>query len=446
MEERKIENEKKTMTYQETMDYIDRLQVYGSVPGLVNIANLCKKLGDPQDALKFIHIAGTNGKGSVVCFTSSVLKEAGYKTGCYSSPTIFDYRERIQINGRMISKKDLCLYMTRLKAVCEELTEEGKPHPTPFEIETALAFLYFKEKSCDVVVLETGMGGELDATNVVKNTLAAVFVSISFDHMAFLGDTLEEIAKVKSGIIKPDCTAVTAKQKPEVAQVLENKCRELKVDLKTADPGRAVHVKSTLGKQRFCYGNVKDITIGLLGTYQIDNAAVALETLFALREKGLRISDKALRQGFLKAKWPGRFELLCNKPVFIADGAHNRDGAKRLADSIRFYFTNRRIIYIMGILRDKEKEEIIKATCPYAERILTVSTSGSRGLSAYELACEVKRFHPDVTALDSVEEAVELSFLMADKDTVIIAFGSLSYLGKLIAAVKNRDGKREVKI
>lgn len=439
MEEKNIIKENDVMTFKETMDYIESLQVYGSVPGLDNIINLCKKLGNPQDELQFVHIAGTNGKGSVLCLTSTVLKKAGYRTGRFLSPTIFDYRERIQINGKMISRKDLCIYMSRMKQICMELTKEGKTHPTLFEMETALAFQYFKDKKCDIIVLETGMGGELDATNIIRNTLIAAFVSISFDHMAFLGDTLSDIAGAKAGIIKKDCTAVTVKQVPEVMQVLQNKCKEMGVELFCADPGSATHIKSALGKQRFTYGNIKDISISLMGRYQIDNAVLALEVLKALERKGYPISEKALYQGFSESIWPGRFELLCKKPVFIADGAHNADGAVRLADSVRFYFTNRRIIYIMGILRDKEQEEIIKAACPYAEQILTVPTKGARGLSSYELACEVRKFHQNVTALDSVEEAVELSFLLSDKDTVIIAFGSLSYLGDLIRVVADRD-------
>lgn len=442
----KEKNLKKEMSYQETMDYIDSLQKYGSVPGLTNIANLCEKLGNPQNDLQFVHIAGTNGKGSVLCLTSAVLKRAGYRTGRYVSPTIFDYRERIQINERMISKKDLCIYMTRLKEVCEELTAEEKPHPTSFEIETALAFLYFRDKNCDIVVLETGMGGELDATNIIQNTLAAVFVSVSLDHMNFLGNTMEKIAAVKAGIIKPGCTVVTVSQEQEVMQVLETKAKEKGTELVIADPSFAVHVKSTLGRQSFSYKEEKDIVISLTGRYQIDNAVVTLEVLEVLEKKGYRIPEKALYQGFLEASWPGRFEILCKKPVFIADGAHNRDGAKRLADSLRFYFTNRRIIYIMGILRDKEQEEIIKETCFLAEQILTVPTPGKRGLSSYELACEVRKFHDSVTALDSVQEAVELSFLLSDKDTVIVAFGSLSYLGSLIQTVRNTDGKRKARI
>lgn len=185
-----MENQK-DMTYQEVMDYIEELKVYGSVPGLDNIKNLCSKLGNPQQALSFVHIAGTNGKGSVLAFLSQVLKEAGYRTGRYISPTLFDYRERIQVNNRPISKKELCAQMTRLKEICRELIEEEKPHPTAFEIETAMAFQYFKEQECQIVVLETGLGGLLDATNIVTNTLAAVFTSISMDHMGVLGGTLQ---------------------------------------------------------------------------------------------------------------------------------------------------------------------------------------------------------------------------------------------------------------
>lgn len=438
----KESEEKKDMSVQETMEYIDSLQSYGSVPGLTNIRNLCEKLGDPQRDLSFVHIAGTNGKGSVLCLLSTVLQEAGYRTGRYVSPTIFDYRERIQVNGRMISKKDLCTYMTKMKKICEELVKEGKPHPTPFEIETALAFSYFKEKKCDIVVLETGMGGELDATNIIQNTLAAVMVSISHDHRNFLGNSLTEITAAKAGIIKQGCTAVTVRQLPEVMKVLTQKCEKQGVTMKVAEPEQAYRVKSTLHKQTFSYKERRDLAISLAGRYQVDNAVTALEALDVLKDKDFSISEKAIYEGFIKAQWPGRFELLMSKPVFIADGAHNADGARRLADSIGFYFTNKRIIYIMGILRDKEQDEIIKATCPYAEQILTVPTLGSRGLGAYELACLVKEFHPCVTALDSVEEAVELGLLMADKDTVIIAFGSLSYLGRLINAVKSRDKKK----
>ncbi|GFI03116.1 folylpolyglutamate synthase/dihydrofolate synthase family protein [Lachnospiraceae bacterium 64-25] len=430
-----MENQK-DMTYQEVMDYIEELKVYGSVPGLDNIKNLCSKLGNPQQALSFVHIAGTNGKGSVLAFLSQVLKEAGYRTGRYISPTLFDYRERIQVNNRPISKKELCAQMTRLKEICQELIEEEKPHPTAFEIETAMAFQYFKEQKCQIVVLETGLGGLLDATNIVTNTLAAVFTSISMDHMGVLGGTLQEIAENKAGIMKPGATAVALKKDMEVNTVLQKKAYLLGIPFITADPDHASGIKRSLTKQIFSYKEYKNLTISLVGAYQIENALLAAQTISVLKEKGFQIPDQAVYKGFEHTLWQGRFQVLAKRPYFIADGAHNRDGAKRLAETIRLYFTNRKIIYIIGMLRDKEQDEILKETAFLASQILTVPTKGERGLSAYDLACKAKEYHEHVTASDSVEEAVEMAYLLADKDTVIIAFGSLSYLGVLIQMVE----------
>jgi len=429
----------KTMTYDEVLDYMESLQGYGIVPGLTNVANLCEKLENPQNDLQFVHIAGTNGKGSTLAFISTILKEAGYRVGRYISPTIFEYRERFQINGRMITKKDLCRLMMQVKEACECLVKEGKPHPTPFEVETALSFLYFKEQKCDLVVLETGMGGTLDATNIIQNTLVAVITSVSMDHMGMLGNSLSAIAEQKAGIIKPGCIVVSSMQQREVLEVLEEKCQETNVSLSVTNTRQIRSVKSSLERQKFTYDTYENLEIPLIGRYQISNAVLAVEVIRTLANCGYPVLEKAIYKGLKETKWPGRFDVLCKKPLFIADGAHNRDGAMRLAQSIEFYFTNKKIIYIMGMLRDKEQEEIIKMTHFYAQQILTVPTKGARGTSSYELACVVKKYHENVTALDSVQEAVELSFLMADKDTVIVAFGSLSYLGELIKTVENRD-------
>lgn len=443
-EEGNLKQERKDMSFQETMEYIESLGQYGIVPGLTNMENLCEKLGHPENSLKFVHIAGTNGKGSVLSLISETLKEAGYKVGRYISPTIFDYRERIQINGKFITKKDLAREMTMMRDICRQLTREGKPHPTAFEVETALCFHYFAQKKCDIVVLECGMGGLLDATNVIQSTLVSVFASISYDHMAVLGKTLGEIATVKSGIMKPGAVAVALKGEPEVEEVLQRKALEVRIPLTFADPAKAAGIKSSLEKQSFSYENYKKLEITLAGRYQISNAVLALETIKALREAGFSISENAVRRGFLNAVWPGRFQVIGKKPYFIADGAHNRDGAAKLAESVRFYFTNRRIIYIMGMLRDKEQEEVLKITAPYAEQILTVPTRGSRGLSSYDLACMAREYHHQVTSLDSVQEAVELAYLMADKDTVIIAFGSLSYLGELITLAEGISAEKNI--
>lgn len=427
------------MNYKQAMEYMEETAKYGSVPGLTNIINLCEKLGNPQNDLKFVHIAGTNGKGSTLAYISTVLKEAGYRVGRYVSPTIFEYRERIQVNERMISKDALCRHLETIQEAIAQLEAEGKAHPTPFEIETAMAFLYFKEKKCDIVVLETGLGGTLDATNLITTTVVSVLASISMDHMAFLGETLAEIAENKAGIMKPGVPVVSMEQQPEAMQVIEVKAAEKGCSLTVASEAGASKVRYGVEKQRFDYREYKGVEIGLAGKCQIGNAVLAIEALRVLAEKGFPVKEQALKEGLKKTVWRGRFTVIAKKPLFIVDGAHNEDAARKLAESVRFYFTNKKIIYIMGILKDKEYEKIIAETYAYAEQIITVTTPKNvRALPAYELAQAVKDYHPNVTAVDSLQEAVEMSYLLADKESVIIAFGSLSYLGEMIQIVENR--------
>lgn len=434
------------MNFQETMDYIQELGKYGVRPGLENMENLMEKLGNPHNELSFVHIAGTNGKGSVAAFISEILRQNGYRTGRYVSPAIFEYREEIQVGKRLISKKELCRKMTVMREICQELVEEGKPHPTAFEVKTAMALWHFREQGCQIVVLEAGLGGLLDATNIIENTKVAVFTSISLDHMKILGGTLREIAGQKAGIMKPGAVAVAFKGEEEAVEVLREKANTLQIPLILVDAGDARKVKRGLEKQSFSYGKYQNLTITLSGSYQIENAMVAVRAVEALSETGFPISDKAVYQGLAKTVWPGRFQVLSRKPYFIADGAHNRDAARRLAESIEFYFTNRRILYIIGMLRDKEQEEVLRVTCPLAAQILTVPTKGERGTSSYELACKAGKYHENVTATDSVEEAVELAYLLADETAVIIAFGSLSYLGELVRIVeKSLEDKSSVR-
>lgn len=433
------------MKYEEAVEYIASLASYGIVPGLENIRQLCERLGNPQEKLQVIHIAGTNGKGSVSAYLSMILKTAGYKVGRYISPVIFNDCEKIQVNQRNISKKDLCVLTEKIKNICDRMVEEGLPHPTPFEVETAMAFAYFEEKQCDLVVLETGMGGRLDATNVVQNVVAAVITSISMDHMKFLGHSLGEIAANKAGIIKPDCQVISAVQEEEAMREIRRAAHENGVPLHLADETKVKKAKYHLEGTEFTYGEEKEpFTLSLLGRYQVQNALLAIETVYALQRQGFAVSGRQLRKGLALTKWPCRFELLSKKPILIADGAHNEDGAKKLADSIRFYFTNRKIIYIMGILRDKEYEKIIAETSFLAEQIITVTPPDNpRAMNGLELAEAVRGYHPNVTAADSVEEAVELGFLLAGKTGVIVAFGSLSYMGRLEKCVEKRIGNRK---
>ena len=430
------------MLYKETLEYIQSLNQYGSVLGLDNMPRLCEKLGHPETRCRFIHIAGTNGKGSTSAYIAHMLMAAGFRVGRYVSPTIADYRERFQIGRRMIAQKDLCEYVERLKAVCEELAAEGYPHPTPFEVETALGFLYFAEKNCDYVVLEVGMGGATDATNVIPAPMACVWASISMDHMGFLGKDLTSIARVKAGIAKEGSLLISCKQDREVEEVLQNQAEQVGGSLVVADVSKATGIKYGLTTQQFSYKGLSKLKIHLAGTYQIANAVTAVEVMLQLREIGVDISDKAIYKGLEDTLWQARLEVLGKQPLFIVDGAHNEDAARKLVSSIETYFSGKRIIYIMGVLKDKEYEKILSMTAKYAEHILTITPpENPRALGAYELALAAREYHNQVTNLSSLEEAVEVSHLLADKDTVILCFGSLSYLGAIKKIYANRADK-----
>ena len=431
-----------TMKYQEALEYMESLNRYGIIPGLDSIRRLCGSLGNPQDGLKFVHIAGTNGKGSVLAYVSTVLKKAGLKVGRYLSPVIFEYREKIQVGARPITQNALCEGAEVIRAACEDLVGQGFPHPTAFEEETALAFWYFRKMNCDIVVLETGMGGREDATNVVTNTVVSVLASISMDHMKFLGDHLSDIAWQKAGIMKPGRPVVSMEQEPEAAEVIQREASRLGCPLLFADVDKAERIHYGMEKQTFDYGDYRGLEISLAGKVQNENAVLAVEVIEALRREGYRITEDALRKGLLETRWPGRFSVIAKKPLFVVDGAHNEDAARKLAQSIKFYFTNKRIIYIMGVLKDKEYGKVIGLTHMYADQILTVTPPGNpRALGAYELAKEVSRVHPQVTAADSLEEAVEMAYLLAGREDVILAFGSLSYLGRLMKIVEKKTDK-----
>ncbi len=428
------------MTEQEAMEWIKERTKAGSVYGLDTIRHLLARLGDPQKQLKFVHVAGTNGKGSVCAFIASVMKCAGYRVGRYISPTIFSYQERIQVGNRPIGKKRLSELLGEMRDAVEKMEAAGEGSPTAFEIETALAFCYFVEKQCDLVVLETGLGGALDATNVIEQTLVSVFASISMDHMAILGNTIEEIAEQKSGIIKAGCRVVSMTQKEGAMSVLRKKADQLGCPFTEASITQAKGIHYGIKKQTFSYAGYKDLKISLAGTWQIDNAVLAVEVIEQLRQVGFDVTEKKLREGLISAKWIGRFTVIAEKPYFIVDGAHNEDASIRLADSLRFYFTNKRIIYIIGILRDKEYEKILRNTAELATQIITVTPPDNpRAMHAYELGQEARRFHDSVTVADSLAEAVEMARLFADKNSVIVAFGSLSYLGRLIRIVEAKD-------
>lgn len=419
------------MDYTECRRYIEDIQRFGRVLGLDGMRELLRRLGDPQESLSFVHAAGTNGKGSVLAYVTKVLQKAGCRTGRYTSPAIFSYREIIEVDGQIISREEFASIFSRVAETADAMEREGLAHPTPFEMETAAAFLFFKEKDCEIVALETGLGGETDATNLVTDTKVAVLTPISLDHMDVLGDTISEIARCKAGIIKPGCRVVTALQEPEAAHAIAQACAEKGVSCTLADHREAQVLSRDLRGQRFSYEG-ETYAIRLLGGCQVENAVVAIKVLEALADAGYKISREQIREGLAETVWPGRFTLIRETPAVIIDGAHNPKAARQLADSIQNCFAGKRIIYVMGMFRDKDQEQVAAITAPLAEEIITVETPGNpRALPAEELAGIVRSFCPRVLAASSLKEAVELSLEKAGAQDVVVVFGSLSFLGEI---------------
>ena len=427
------------MNYKEARVYLDEVSKYGSVLGLESMRELLRRLGDPQNELKFIHISGTNGKGSVLAYLSTILSGAGYRTGRYISPTLFSYRERIQVDGEYIEKESLACHVTAIAAAAEDMQKAGLPSPTVFEIETALAFLYFKEKRCDIVTLEVGCGGLLDATNVITTTVMEVIASISMDHTDLLGDTLAKIAAQKAGIIKPDTMVVSAQQKSEAAQVIEDTCKEQHCTLQMVDESKISNVHYGAEGQTFSYKEWENVAISLAGSYQIKNAALALEGVEALRKLGYALSDQQVREGLLHTVWRGRFTTLRRDPTVIIDGAHNPAAALELKESLERYFPGKTLYFVMGMFKDKDYAQVIDLTAPLARHIITVETPGNpRAMPARELAEAVGKVNPSVEWADSVAHGVEKALAMAGKEDAVIVFGSLSFLGEAADAVNEK--------
>lgn len=431
------------MDYKEARAYIGDAWRYAGHMDLSGTEHLLKRLGNPEDDLEFIHIAGTNGKGSVAAYIATVLQCAGYRVGRYISPTIYSYRERIQINGQYIEKEEFAAYMERLIPIMQEMAEEGLNHPTPFEIETVLSFLYFRDKKCDIVVLECGMGGATDATNVIRTTKMAVLTPISMDHVGILGNNLMEIAANKAGIIKPGAIVVMGRQEPEVENEIWAICTEKGNPFIAARPEEAVVRDVTVEHQTFRYHG-REITISLAGSPQIDNAVLALECIQALCQTGFIVTDLQMEEGFLKTQWEGRFTVLAKRPYFIVDGAHNPDAAMKLKQSIQTYFPQKRLIFIMGMFADKDYRLVAELMAGMADCIFTVTPpDAARALPAEEFAKVIREFNSKVTACTSVKEAVGRSFVAANSEDVILSFGSLSFVGEVTGLVKERTGETE---
>ncbi len=411
------------MNYEEARAYLENYTWSKSRNGLVRMKELMNRLGDPHKGLRFVHVAGSNGKGSTCAMLASVLKVAGYRTGLYISPHIEDFRERIQLNGENIPEDRLTEITGRLRSAVESM--EG--HPSWFEMVTAVAFCYFLEEKCDIVVLETGMGGEFDCTNIIDAPEAAVLTNIGLEHREFLGDTLKEIAGTKSGIIKPGCIAVAYDNQPEVRAVIERKARECAVPLVFADPSEVRLTGRNLDGQKFEWKG-GEYHLPLHGEHQLRNVSVVLETVRALRMQGWIIPDEAVRQGLADVHWPARFEILSRKPLFILDGGHNKQCAQAAAESIREYLPDDKVTLLIGIQEHKDYMGVLDTLLPVTEKCCCVTPPGGKGLPAAELAEIIIGRGVPAVSFESISEAVRCCM---DEDNPVLAFGSLYTAGEI---------------
>ena len=381
------------MTYQEAVEAINSLLVFGSKPGLERIRELAERIGSPHKQLKFVHVAGTNGKGSVCAYVSSILQAAGYRTGLFISPYVLEFRERFQINGEMIPENDFAAITAEIMPVIQAMRDEGKII-TEFEAIFAVALQWYARQKCDVVVLETGLGGRFDATNIIDTPLVSVIMSISLDHTAILGDTVEQIAFEKCGIMKEGGTTVLYGDQPDgVLPVVQKAAADRHNTLRIAETNRIQLLSSDLSGSSFLFrfpnSTPKEFRIPLIGDHQLKNAAAALYTIEALREKGIPISEEAVSCGLKATRFPARLELLQKDPVILLDGAHNPGGASALAQAIQTYLPHHHKIAIMGMLADKDVDTVLTQLAPLFDRIITTSPPNPRAMSPEALAARI---------------------------------------------------------
>lgn len=410
------------MTYQEALTYIHSISWRGSKPGLERISGMMEQLGNVQEDLKFIHIAGTNGKGSVSAMLSSVLTAAGYRTGLFISPYIMRFNERMQVNGVPISDEELAEIITEVQPVAESMAER----PTEFEIITAAAFVWFARQKCDIVVLETGLGGRLDATNLISQNVCAVITNLGMDHTEYLGNTLGEIAGEKCGILKPGCPVVAYRSAPEAMKVIRARAKELECPVRTADFGKIKALSADLQGQTFQYKQFPELTVHLLGAHQLKNAAVALETISVLRKAGWEIPDEAVVQGMDATRWPGRFEVLQDNPLVIVDGAHNPQGVESLIAAVKEYLPGQHIVCVTGVLADKDWKPMMDRLKTVVSDFVAVTPDSPRALGNVRLARYLTDREHWVSVADDVEKGLTGALERAKATGgMVLACGSL---------------------
>lgn len=421
------------------MDYLNSLNSLGSVPGLYSINELLKRLDNPQKDLQVIHIAGTNGKGSVGAFIDKILVSSGYKTGRYSSPAVMDPNEIIRLSEQNIDVRSFEKIIADVKLACDLMVADGLNHPTRFEVETAAAILFFKKHKVDYAIIECGMGGLLDATNVFDKVCCSVITKISLDHTAFLGNTLEEITAQKAGIIKKGCKVITNNKNSSVIEIIKTQSLNKNAELITTSEISDIITTDDFGMY-FTYKNIR-YKSGLIGVYQAENAALAIETVKAL---DIGISDIQIKNGLEITRWDGRFEKISDNPIFIVDGAHNPDGAKALADSIEKFFGKNKLTFLIGIFKDKDIYGILDKIMKFASNVVVIETPNSERAMNAEVLAEIIKSNYDVPVcyFKDVATAVKYCYEITSSNSAIIAFGSLSNLKNIKNEVFEIDNRR----
>lgn len=435
------------MKYDEAMDYIHKVGNFGSNYGLERTYRLLEILGNPQEGLKLIHIAGTNGKGSTTSIITSLLMEKGFKVGMYTSPFLEEFEERIQINRNNIPKDALGRLMDVLKVSVDQVILEGYNHPTEFEIITCLMLLYFKEENIDYGVIEVGLGGRLDSTNVITPILS-IITSISLDHTNLLGNTLEEIAGEKAGIIKKAIPVISYPQEEEAKVVIERVCKENNSSLYIVDKSKG-HFVSVVNKDKIYqkveveFKNKKiELDFALLGEHQITNLLVALKGISVLEEiENIKFTLEDIKEGVKNVQWKGRLEVMKNNPLVVIDGAHNIQGIKTLNENVHKYFTYKNIYLLLGILADKQVEDMVKVITPEAKKVYALTPHSNRAELSKDLKKVIDKYNSNCIALDSYEEGLDLALSEANEEDLILISGSLYMIGDMRGIIRRKFNK-----
>ncbi len=424
------------MNYNEALTYIHANFWQGSKPGLSRTKELLKKLGDPQDRLKFIHVAGTNGKGSFCSMLTSILLETGLRVGTYTSPYILRFNERMKVNGKDIPDETLA----RLTETVRPLAESMEEKPTEFELITAIAMEYFYEENCDIVVLECGMGGRLDSTNVIQTPILSVITGIAMDHTAFLGDTVEKIAEEKAGIIKPAIPILFCGKDPMAKNVIEKRAVEVGAPLFLVDRDGLSVQASDLSGTVFSWKQWKNISLPLLGLYQTENAQNVLTAVDLLRNSGFAITEEQVVSGLGKTKWPARYEVIRWNPVILCDGGHNPEGIDAAVTSTKQYFGSEKVLVVTGVMADKDYPYMVSRIAEIADQLFCIKPDNPRALDANSLAKEFLAKGVPAVAFSSIDDAICKAIECAKAENkAILCVGSLYMYSQILNAVEKAN-------